>query len=213
MADQLKIQRTPQLDEAMRILTDGTFRQMTGNRVPALNRSQAAALLGNIVHETGSPDLRNLDVVERDGGAGRGIAQYTGPRRQAYDAAMGINPNRNSVRGQLQYMAEEYAGKHDPAPGQSLVGYTKALENLPKDTHGATKALLNNYFRPADPKASEKQRIQNALAIQKLYQPPAQTAKAAAGVPTKKPNSTASVNPLTQALQIGLKFATHMPGL
>jgi len=71
MADQLKIQRTPQLDEAMRILTDGTFRQMTGNKVPALNRSQAAALLGNIVHETGSPDLRNLDVVERDGGAGR----------------------------------------------------------------------------------------------------------------------------------------------
>ena len=209
MSEQLKIQRNPQLDEAMRILTDGTFSKMTGRKVPAMNRSQAAAYLGNVIHETGSADLSNLDVVERgNGGAGRGIAQYTGARRDAYDKALGTNPNRNTMRAQLQYAAEEYAGKHDPAPGQSLVGYTRSLETMPKDAKGATDHLLINYFRPTDPNASRAARLQNAMQIQSLYpdKPAAQTAKQAAGaVKTPKPTRP---NHLQNALRI---MGTSLP--
>jgi len=206
MSDKLKIQRSPQLDEAMRILTDGTFSKMTGRKVPAMSRSQAAAYLGNVIHETGSADLSNLDVVERgNGGAGRGIAQYTGARRDAYDKALGTNPNRNTVKAQLQYAAEEYAGKHDPAPGQSLIGYSKALENVPQELRAGTEHLLKRYFMPADPNASREARVQNAMQIQQLYpdKPAAQTAKQAAGVakPTK-------ANPLQNALRI---MGTSLP--
>ena len=190
MSDQLKIQRSKQMDEAMRMLTDGTFSKMTGRKVPSMNRDQAAAYLGNVIHETGYADISQLDVVERgNGGAGRGAAQYTGARRDAYDKAMSKNPNRNTVKAQLQYAAEEYTGKHDPAPGQSLVGYTRSFEQMPKDIKGATDHLLNNYFRPADPKASRDVRVKNAMQIRSLYpdKPLAQTAKQAAGVakPTK----------------------------
>jgi hypothetical protein len=54
MSEQLKIRRSPQMDEAMRMLTDGTFSKMTGRRIPAMSIRQAAAYLGNIMHETGS---------------------------------------------------------------------------------------------------------------------------------------------------------------
>ena len=167
MSDKLKIKRSKNMDQLMRQLTDGTFRQMTGDKVPSLTKPQAAALLGNYIHETGSPDLSNLDAVEKGSGAGRGPAQYTGPRRQAYDNYMrGKNPN--DPKTQLQYMADEYVGRHDPN-GASLIGYTRALENLPKDAPAATKHLLMNYFAPADPGASRDQRVRNAQAVQQLY--------------------------------------------
>jgi hypothetical protein len=144
---------------------------MTGRKVKALSIPQAAAFLGNVVHETGSADLSNLDVVERgNGGAGRGMSQYTGDRRQAYDKAM-RGKNANNINTQLQYAAEEYAGKHDPAPGKSLVGYTKSLEDVPKELRGAVEKLLLEYFRPRDPDASRAARLNNAEQIQRLYQP------------------------------------------
>jgi len=140
--------RSPQMDTAIRMLTDGTFSKMTGRKIPAFSLEQAAALVGNAMHETGSPNLTNVDVVERgNSGKGKGLMQYTGPRREAYDRA---NPG-NDMKRQMQYAAEEYAGKHDPG-GNSLIGYTKSLETAPrKDVTAATTHLLNNYFRPADP--------------------------------------------------------------
>jgi hypothetical protein len=170
MSDQ-QLRRSPNLDAAMRMLTDGTFSKMTGRKVKALTIQQAAALLGNTIHETGSPDLSDLDVVERgNGGAGRGLAQYTGPRREAYDKAM-RGRNANDINTQMQYMAEEYVGKHDPGPGRSLVGYTRALETAPKDVAGATNHYLNNYFKPADRQASQRDRLRNAQQLEQLYAP------------------------------------------
>lgn len=165
MPDQLKI-RSPQMDTAVRLLTDGTFSKMTGRKVPAFTLEQAAALLGNAMHETGSPNLTNVDVVERgNGGAGRGLMQYTGPRRDAYDRA---NPG-GDIRRQLQYAAEEYAGRHDPN-GRSLIGYTRSLETTPRnDVSAATNHLLENYFKPADPNASRSERVNNAQAVLKIY--------------------------------------------
>jgi len=166
MPDPMKI-RSPQMDTAIRMLTDGTFSKMTGRKVPAFSLEQAAALVGNAMHETGSPNLTNMDVVERgNGGAGRGLMQYTGPRREAYDRA---NPG-NDMAKQIQYAAQEYSGKYDPN-GNSLIGYTKSLETTPrKDVAAATTHLLNNYFKPADPEASRKERVANAKQVLKIYQ-------------------------------------------
>lgn len=165
MADPLKI-RSPQMDTAVRMLTDGTFSKMTGRKVPAFSLEQAAALIGNAMHETGSPNLTNVDVVEKGSGKGRGLMQYTGARREAYDRA---NPGPD-IKRQLQYAAEEYKGQYDPN-GNSLVGYTKSLETAPrKDVVAATTYLLNNYFRPADPEASRKERVNNAKQVLKIYQ-------------------------------------------
>ena len=189
MSESLKIRRSKQMDEAMRILTDGTFRKMTGGKVKAMTKKQAAAFLGNVVHETGSADLSQLDVVENGSGAGRGMMQYTGPRRDAYDRA---KPG-NDVRSQLQYAADEYAGKHDPAPGKSLVGYTQALEKAPPKMRAAVDHYLQQYFRPADPEASRSARHSNAEQIYSAYQP---------RTPKRQPATMATSNPLTSLLKI-----------
>jgi len=192
MSDSLKIQRNKKLDEAMRILTDGTFRKMTGGKVKAMSREQAAAFLGNAIHETGSPDLSNLDVVENGSGAGRGMMQYTGARRNAYDRARPAN----TVRDQLRYAAEEYAGKHDPAPGQSLVGYTKALESAPPEMRKAVDHYLTQYFRPADASASRNARMNNAQQIYQQYQPRTPQPK-----PKPQPKPRQPANPFLGMMQ------------
>ena len=47
----------------------------------------AAAWLGQAVAETGDPELKDLDVVEKGARKGRGMFQYTDDRRWAYDSA------------------------------------------------------------------------------------------------------------------------------
>jgi hypothetical protein len=84
----------------------------------------------------------------------------------------------NDITTQLQYAAEEYTGKHDPAPGKSLVGYTKSLEDVPKELRPAVEHLLQQYFRPADPDASRDVRMGNAQQLQQLYAPKPQPAAA-----------------------------------
>ena len=49
MADPLKI-RSPQMDTAVRMLTDGTFSKITGRRVPAFSLEQAASLICNAMY-------------------------------------------------------------------------------------------------------------------------------------------------------------------
>jgi hypothetical protein len=181
------------------MLTDGTFSKMTNRQVKAMTVPQAAAFLGNVIHETGSADLSHLDVIEHGSGAGRGMAQYTGDRRTAYDNAM-RGKNANDIRTQLQYAADEYTGKYDPN-GNSLIGYTRSLETAPNSVKEASDHYLNNYFRPADPEASRAVRQHQAAQIERLYTnpnakpaPKASTAKVAAGVQKpKKPNGALQI--------------------
>jgi len=192
MPDPLKI-RSPQMDAAVRMLTDGTFSKLTNRKVPAFTLEQASALLGNAMHETGSRNLSQLDVVERgNGGAGRGMMQYTGPRRDAYDRA---RPGAD-MASQLRYAAEEYAGKHDPN-GNSLIGYTRSLETTPKkDVAAASNHLLDNYFRPADPNASRSERISNAQEVLRIYQ------RLTRPKPQSKPKPQQTAGPLNNFLKI-----------
>ena len=136
--------------------------------------------------ETGSDDLSNLDVVEHNNNqAGRGISQFSHARREPYDAARdaainaGVDPN--SIDFQLGYAVDEYTGKHDPAPGKSLIGWTDSFENHGQSTDvaGATAGFTNDYFRPSTPHLDRRidaaQNVFNQMTAPQPVQEPAPT--------------------------------------
>ena len=138
-------------------LTNGGFTEATGGLVPPMTTEAACGLIGGWTVETGDPELRDLDVVEKNNGQkGRGMSQYTGVRRTAYDkareAALARGEDVNSLDWQLGYAADEYTGKHDVG-GKSLSGWTGSLERHAQsdDAGAAAVALTNEYFRPSKP--------------------------------------------------------------
>ena len=146
--------------------------------LPPMSHNQAAGAIGSIMVETGSQDLMNLDVVEAKARAGRGMMQYTGPRRVAYDkartAALQAGDDPNTMAWQIKYMAEEYKGKHDPAPGKSLVSWSKPLEKFSSRSYGsaaeAAKAFTGSaasglgYLRPGVPHFDKRMAAANSVA-------------------------------------------------
>ena len=172
---------------------------------------QASGLIGSWIVETGNPKLQNLDVVERGAGAGRGLSQYTGARRDAYDRARAIALTRgedvNSPQWQLKYFAQEYKGQHDPAPGKSLIGWTRVFESAPAKGSAAdfaryftgSAASGQGYFRPGVPHAES--RAHAAQQVMRLYG----TGRPAQVVPVQKPATSPSQSP-TGASQGGFNF-------
>jgi hypothetical protein len=139
-------------------LTGDEIESLSQGKIKRLSPYAAAGLIGSWMVETGNQDLANLDVVERgNNNAGRGLSQYSHSRRGPYDRArqqaISAGEDPNSAAFQFRYFVEEYMGKHDPAPGKSLIGWTRSLENLPKFTSvaQAAKHFTDNYFRPSTP--------------------------------------------------------------
>ena len=144
--------------QAYDFLTGDGIVERSGGVLQPMTPEGASGLIGGWMVETGSPDLTNLDVVERNNNqAGRGISQFSHSRRGPYDAAReaainaGVDPN--SMEFQLGYAIDEYTGKHDPAPGQSLIGWTDSFQNHGQSTDvtGAATGFTNDYFRPSKP--------------------------------------------------------------
>jgi hypothetical protein len=145
------------LAEAYRRLTGDWLTERSGGVLKPLTPAGAAGLLGGNQVETGSYDLTDMDVVEQGNGQkGRGLSQFTGVRRSAYDRARekaiqaGHDPN--SLDFQMGYMVDEYLGKHD-TNGKSLSGWTKAFQQCGQMTDPQKSALCwsETYFRPSDP--------------------------------------------------------------
>ena len=163
--------------QAHRYLTSTQVVRDSGGAIPRpLSSEMASGLIGSMIVESGSPDLSQLDVVERGSGAGRGALQYTGVRRQAYDAArerhLNAGGNPNELAWQLMYMSQEYAGYHDQyGNGNSLSGFTRVFEQPDRATtpEDASFMLTRDYLRPArgsehyDRRASEARRVQDFI--------------------------------------------------
>ena len=163
--------------QAHRYLTSTQVVRDSGGAIPRpLSSEMASGLLGSMIVESGSADLSQLDVVERGSGAGRGALQYTGVRRQAYDAArerhLNAGGNPNELAWQLMYMSQEYAGYHDQfGNGNSLSGFTRVFEQPDRATtpEDASFMLTRDYLRPAvgsehyDRRASEARRVQDFI--------------------------------------------------
>ena len=155
--------------QAYDFLTGDGIVDRSGGALQSMTPEAASGLIGNWMVETGSNDLTNLDVVERNNNqAGRGISQFSHSRRGPYDAARdaainaGVDPN--SMDFQLGYAVDEYMGKHDGGGG-SLIGWTKAFENhgQSNDLVGATTGFQNDYFRPSEP--HQNRRIEAAQRV------------------------------------------------
>ena len=153
------ISNNSNLAEAYRRLTTDWITKRSGGKLQPFTPAGAAGFLGNTQVETGSWDLTDMDVVEDGNGSkGRGISQFTGPRRTAYDRAReqavnaGIDPN--NLDFQMGHIVDEYLGKHDGvAGGNSLSGYSKAFETCgqKKDPVKASICFNDEYFRPSEP--------------------------------------------------------------
>ena len=186
MPEQLNLQLPPEIAQhlqyknilqAHRYLTSTQVVRDSGGAIPRpLSSEMASGLIGCMIVETGSADLSQLDIVEKGSGAGRGALQYTGWRRQAYDAArqrqIDIGGNPNELAWQLLYMAQEYAGYHDQnGNGNSLSGFSRVFEQpdraiTPED---ASFVLTRDYLRPEEGsehynrRATEARRVQDYI--------------------------------------------------
>ena len=154
---------SPNIRQAYDYLTGDGIVERSGGKLQPMTPQAASGLIGNWMVETGSSDLTNLDVVEKNNNqAGRGISQFSHSRRGPYDAARdaaikaGVDPN--SMDFQLGYAIDEYSGKHDPAPGKSLSGWTGAFEKYGQsdDLNAATAGFQDDYFRPSTPHADRR---------------------------------------------------------
>ena len=191
------ITKSAELDTAWKYLTSGQAQKESGGRLPKFTPEQAAGLIGSWIVETGRPNLKGLDVVEKGAGLGRGLSQYTGERRIAYDRArtqaLASGQDPNSIQWQLKYFVQEYVGKHDLKPGASLSGWTRVFENSPaKGSPGyfaqyftGSAATGTGYFRPSVPHLDKRQNA--ASQVYKLFQsPPTPPPPVPGAVPEKK---------------------------
>lgn len=163
------VQRSAELETAWKYLTSGQAQKESGGKLPKFTSEQAAGLIGSWIVETGRPNLKGLDIVEKGAGLGRGISQYTGERRIAYEkaraAALKAGQDPNSIQWQLRYFTQEYMGKHDLKPGASLSGWTRVFESTPaKGSPGFFAQYFTGsaksgqgYFRPSEPHLDRRQ--------------------------------------------------------
>ena len=164
---------SPNTDYIYKALTDGTVTNLTGGRIPKMNATQAAGLVGSWLIETGRKDLSNLDVVESGSGRGRGLSQYTGVRRTPYDQAVrqaqAAGKDPNSAQWQIEYFAKEYMNK-------DLIGWTRVFEKMPQNLKNpgdyaryftGSAAEGKGYFRPGTPHTDR--RMQAAMEVYNHY--------------------------------------------
>jgi len=166
----MPFQRNANTDYMYAVLTSPQITRMSNGRIPQMTPAQAAGMIGSWAVETGDPTFMKLDVVEKVAGAGRGLSQYTGTRRIPYDNARaqalqrGIDPN--SMQWQMQYFADEYAGKFDQN-GRSLSGWTRQFEQAPQGLTAADYAQYytgsaaegKGYFRPGVPHTERRRAL------------------------------------------------------
>lgn len=204
---------TNNVRQAYDFLTGDGIVERSGGALESMTPEAASGLIGGWIVETGSPDLTNLDVVERNNNqAGRGISQFSHARRGPYDAAReaaisaGIDPN--SMDFQLGYAVDEYTGKHDNG-GSSLIGWTNSFENHGQstDVEGATRGFTNDYFRPSKPHMDRRikaaQRVYSQMTAPQPVQP-----QAPAPVPTPAPKPVPSA-PKIQTFASGRMSGTR----
>ncbi len=176
------ISRSAELETAWKYLTSGQAQKESGGKLPKFTPEQAAGLIGSWIVETGRPNLKGLDIVEKGAGLGRGLSQYTGERRIAYDkaraSALKSGQDPNSIQWQLKYFVQEYMGKHDLKPGASLSGWTRVFEKSPAKGSPeffakyftGSAASGQGYFRPSEPHLDRRQNA--AKQVYTLFQTP-----------------------------------------
>ena len=138
----------PNVEQLHDAFTTNDMSNRSGGTILPMSRQSASGLAGNYMVETGEPELSRLDVTENGNNSeGRGMAQYSHVRQEPYlrarDAHVAGGGNADDMDFQLQYAADEYAGKYDPN-GNSLSGWRKTLGG---ETEGMNPSDAAVHFR------------------------------------------------------------------
>ena len=131
----------------------GTRLKIELEEVLGLEDFQAAAMVGNFDHETGGfKFMQELDPVVKGSKGGLGFAQWTGPRRKAFESwASQNNLDVNSYDANFGFMIHEI---------QNDSYYGKILEKLSKTKNidEATEVFSKGYLKPGIPKMDERKK-------------------------------------------------------
>lgn len=114
-----------------------------------LTKAQAIGLVGNLAYESGGfTNLQEDAPVIPGSRGGYGYAQWTGPRRVAFEnyaKANGLDPS--SYEANLGFLVHELKGPENSAL-QAIKGATTADQ--------AAKVAMNEFFRPGKPNLSAR---------------------------------------------------------
>jgi hypothetical protein len=157
-------------------------------------KEQSAGIVGNLMQESG-PNLRP-DATGGYKGRAEGIAQWLGPRKEAFTKEYGVSPNKATFEQQLDFVNKE------------LDTTERRAKNALKQTTSAEAAAVvfeNKYERAGG--ADVNKRVANAKALMdgSAYKGPVKVPPTAPKVPkpssneTKKPGGGYSAPTTSQA--------------
>lgn len=113
-----------------------------------LARHQAAALVGNLMQESGA----DLDPTAANPSGAYGIAQWMGERKQTLLGKAGAD----TLEGQLAHVWDELSGSEREALAQLTAAETP---------EAAALAVRRQYERPGELEANDARRLQNTYAV------------------------------------------------
>lgn len=116
-----------------------------------LTDEQAAGFVGNLAHETGDfKFMQEIEPVVAGSKGGYGFAQWTGPRRKAFEEwALKNKMDVNSYEANLGFLMYEI---DNTSEGAFMEDLKKA-----KTVEEATKIVSEGYLRPGKPNMSSRQ--------------------------------------------------------
>ena len=128
-----------------------------------LTQEQAAGIVGNLYHE--SAGFRELQEINpKSGRGGYGWAQWTGPRREEYEAfakRMGLSPSSDEAN--YLFLIEDLRSKYKDT--LDAIKKTKTIA-------GAEHAFLKGYEGTPEATAAEEKRLLDSIAILNKMQNP-----------------------------------------
>lgn len=110
-----------------------------------LEEFQAAAIVGNLAHETGN--FRHLKEIQ---GLGYGYSQWSGPRRAEFFAFAGAAGGKRSYEANYGFLLHELTGQ-----------YSRVLKRLRKSRNleEATSVFMKRFLAPAPATAAYPRRL------------------------------------------------------
>lgn len=142
---------TPEFEETASRLTTDLMRDFD------LTEEQASAIVGNLAVESANfQTLQETQPLVRGSRGGYGYAQWTGPRRRAFESwaeENGLDPS--SYEANYGYLKKELSETDDVIGniGRNTIARLRETDNL----EDATTLVMEYYLRPGIPHAARRQ--------------------------------------------------------
>jgi len=123
------------------------------SRELGLSKEQAAGIVGNFAHETGGfKHYQEISPVVPGSRGGAGISQWTGPRRDAFEAfAKQAGKDPTSYDANLGFLLHELRNTEEGRVLESLKGAQTAED--------AAQVFSNEFLRPGKPNMASRQAL------------------------------------------------------